>query len=74
MPTYVYKCPKCGHEIEMVRTIAEHATKPMCVAEGCDGNQVMETQLGTSVVQFKGSGWTPKFTSSKPRKFKGGDY
>ena len=60
MPTYVYKCPKCGHQLEMTRTVAEHATKPVCCADGCDGHHVMETQLSPLIFQLNGQGWTKK--------------
>lgn len=61
MPTYIYACPKCGSLVEMTRSVKEHVeSKPVCVAEGCDGQQVMETQLQPPALQFKGSGWTSK--------------
>lgn len=31
MPTYVYKCPTCGHTTEMLRKMSEHKrSKPVC--------------------------------------------
>jgi len=71
MPSYEYECPKCKKHIELTRTIADHcAAKPVCAEEGCDGNTTMETVIGSSLVQFKGQGWTPKYAPSKPRKFR----
>ena len=64
MPTYVFKCPKCQSEVEMIMKISEYSSnpRPVCVAEGCDGQQSMETQLQAAPVSFKGTGWTPNFT------------
>lgn len=62
MPTYTYYCPKCHTYMEMVRKISEHtAARPVCVADGCDGQQVMETVIQAVPTVFKGSGWTPKY-------------
>lgn len=63
MPTYVFKCPKCGHHIEQLLSIKEYTNNPhpMCVEEGCDGQQKMEPQIQASGIIFKGSGWTPRF-------------
>lgn len=63
MPTYVFKCEKCSTQIEQLMTLKEFTDKlyPMCVEEGCDGQQKMVPQIQPSAVVFKGTGWTPKF-------------
>ena len=39
MPTYTYRCPKCGKKFERTERIAEHgAVKPPCPK--CGGKQV----------------------------------
>lgn len=63
MPTYSYKCPKCGNVLEQLMTMGEYAmtAKPKCCQEGCDGQQVMEPQvLGGTGFVLKGTGWTPR--------------
>lgn len=62
MPTYVFKCPKCGNVFEQLMTIGEYEqySKPKCVEEGCDGQQTMEPQLQPTGFILKGSGWTPR--------------
>lgn len=62
MPTYVFKCPKCGLELEQLMSMGEFAQTPapMCCAEGCDGQQRMRVQLQPAGLVFKGTGWTPK--------------
>lgn len=63
MPTYVYKCEKCGSVLEQLMTMSEYAAAlhPKCCAEGCDGQQTMKPQItgGTGFV-LKGTGWTGK--------------
>lgn len=67
MPTYVYKCPKCGFVLEQLLSMGEYAAAPLprCCSDGCDGQQVMKPQItgGTGFV-LKGSGWTPKSDES----------
>lgn len=39
MPTYEYRCKKCGHIFDRVEHLAEHATAhPLCPK--CQGKQV----------------------------------
>ena len=68
MPTYVFACPKCHDEIELAMKISEYSVnpKPICAADGCDGQQTMVTQLQAAPVSFKGAGWTPKGDSYGP--------
>lgn len=64
MPTYVFKCPKCGNVLEQLLTMGEYAQQPLplCMEEGCDGQQKMKVQLQAAGLIFKGTGWTPKFS------------
>jgi putative FmdB family regulatory protein len=61
MPTYTFECPKCKSQIELIQTVKEHTQhSPLCVKEGCDGQQTMTTVLHTSGFILKGSGWTKR--------------
>jgi putative FmdB family regulatory protein len=62
MPTYVFKCEKCGRVLEQLLSLKEYAVNPFprCCAEGCDGQQRMKVVLQPSALIFKGTGWTPK--------------
>jgi len=63
MPTYCFKCPKCGNTFEQLMTMGEYAMtpKPKCVEDGCDGHQTMQPQLYAVGFALKGTGWTPRF-------------
>lgn len=54
MPTYVYKCPKCNSEVELIQKITEKIS-PMCTNEEC--NCEMESVIGSTSFVLKGSGW-----------------
>lgn len=56
MPSYLYECPKCGQNIELVQSIREKCA-PVCVASGCDGHIIMETVIQKSSFVLKGSRW-----------------
>lgn len=74
MPTYEYKCPRCGYIIEVFHGISE---KPVIKCPKCrecginpETNRyehdlygpIMDKMIGRgSGVIFKGDGWTPKF-------------
>jgi predicted nucleic acid-binding Zn ribbon protein len=61
MPRYVFRCPKCGNEVEISQTVKEHEQfVPMCVVEGCDGQQHMRTVIHPATLVFRGTGWTSK--------------
>src|SRR5262245_46325992 len=53
MPTYQYKCPKCGHEYEKFQNITDNS-RPKCAYWGTRGVRVMS---GGGGVLFKGSGF-----------------
>jgi putative FmdB family regulatory protein len=63
MPTYVFRCPKCGGVLEQLMSMGEYAQFPLprCCREGCDGQQEMKPVItgGTGFI-LKGTGWTPK--------------
>jgi len=63
MPTYVFKCSKCGFELEQLMSIREFTENPapVCCNEGCDGHQRMKNQIQAVGFSLKGVGWTPKF-------------
>ncbi len=51
MPTYRYRCQRCGETFERTETIAEHRTaKPRCPK--CDGEKVV--QVPTPFVAMTG--------------------
>lgn len=54
MPTYVYRCPTCGNEVEIVQKISEKAA-PNCSKQACDVR--METVIVPSSFILKGQGW-----------------
>ena len=55
MPTYDYRCTKCGREIEVMHGI--HATGP----EACEAcGSAMLKVLSPPAIHFKGSGWAKK--------------
>jgi len=63
MPTYTYKCPKCGETAELVRPVHARDKHVVCYAgpnrDRCATK--MERQIEAPSVHFKGDGWTPKF-------------
>lgn len=56
MPIYEYKCEKCSHEFEcLCRTHDDAVVCAYC------GSLSVKRLISKSNLQFKGSGWTPKF-------------
>ena len=53
MPTYQYKCPKCGHEYDKVQKITDQ-TRAKCPKCGTKGERMISGGVG---VVFKGSGF-----------------
>lgn len=64
MPTYVFKCEKCGNVLEQLLSLKEYVEQhfPLCMEEGCDGHPVMKPQIQAVPSIFKGTGWTPKYS------------
>lgn len=55
MPTYDYKCQKCGHQFEIFQSMKDDRLKD-CPLEECDGE--VKRLLGTGAgIIFKGSGF-----------------
>tara|TARA_R100000655_G_scaffold8439_4_gene22107 strand:+ start:8851 stop:9054 length:204 start_codon:yes stop_codon:yes gene_type:complete len=65
MPTYEYRCRKCGKQFEVFQAITD---EPLKKKAGCkskrkeDGTRYcsLERLLFASPSKFKGEGWTPK--------------
>ena len=53
MPTYQYKCPKCGHEYEKLQKITDDS-RAKCPKCGTRGERVISAGAG---LIFKGSGF-----------------
>ncbi len=55
MPTYDYKCQKCGHQFEVFQSMKDDRLTD-CPLEECDGS--VKRLLGTGAgIIFKGSGF-----------------
>ena len=55
MPTYDYKCQKCGHQFEIFQSMKDDRLTD-CPQEDCDGE--VKRLLGTGAgIIFKGSGF-----------------
>lgn len=55
MPTYVYECPKCHKQLELVQSIRDRK-HPVCVEEGCNAVE-MDSIIQAGSFVLKGSGW-----------------
>ncbi len=53
MPTYEYKCSKCGMTMSVIRTIKEKERKPICVNDAQELSRVYDPPP----VHLKGKGW-----------------
>lgn len=54
MPTYDYRCEKCGSVFEITHGFDEKPSQT-CLAEGCDGT--LRRVFSPPTIIFKGSGW-----------------
>lgn len=52
MPTYEYKCSKCGHDFEIFQSMSD---EPVKVCEKC-GSEVRKV-FGSAGIIFKGAGF-----------------
>ena len=53
MPTYDYKCPKCGMTTVVIRTLKEEEKKPICIEDAIE----LVRNYSSPPVQFKGTGF-----------------
>jgi predicted nucleic acid-binding Zn ribbon protein len=70
MPTYVFECqePDCGGAAEVVCLVSEMDKHvPACpkMRESAQAPHEMKRVIQRTGLIFKGSGWTPKFGSSR---------
>ena len=65
MPIYVFKCNRCGNEIEMLQKIGD--LNPLCFNGDCNGEETVKVIAGSRIaLDFKGSGWqTPRYKDKK---------
>jgi putative FmdB family regulatory protein len=61
MPTYDYKCDKCGHRFEKFQSFSESFLK---VCPEC-GDETLRKVFSPSGIVFKGSGWYINDSRSK---------
>lgn len=60
MPIYVYRCPKCGWEIELIQPQPKPFGAYKCQYPAGCGDKYLERAVTAAAVQFRGTGWTPK--------------
>ena len=52
MPSYLYRCDLCGHELELIHPmITPKGVLPLCCSQG------MDRVPNAPAVIFKGTGW-----------------
>ena len=57
MPIYVYRCPKCGWEIELIQSAPKPFGAYKCqYPTGC-GDKYLERAPTAPAIRFSGSGW-----------------
>jgi putative FmdB family regulatory protein len=72
MPTYDYRCKKCGYVYEVIHSILQDTLKKhKCIK--CNKEQPCERQIAPNVCPpvFKGSGWTVPLSGFGKRGYKG---
>lgn len=60
---YLYRCTKCGSELDVLRNIREHDLLPTpeevaTVPPGCEGHE-WKRKIGMASIHFMGRGWSP---------------
>lgn len=55
MPNYSYKCPACGFEFEVERSIKDESSET-CPMPNCE-HSPCERQISLTSFHLKGSGW-----------------
>jgi putative FmdB family regulatory protein len=56
MPTYEFRCQKCGHRIELQKSLGDQ-TVPLCCEEECGGLPMVQ-QISLSSFVLRGRGWS----------------
>lgn len=56
MPTYEFSCSKCGHRVEIAKSIRDESV-PLCCEESCGGVPMVQ-QISLSSFHLKGLGWS----------------
>ena len=54
MPTYEFKCEKCGHKFETEQSVSDPAPTK-CPSNGCRGK--VTRVFSAPAIMFKGKGW-----------------
>ncbi len=58
MPTYVYRCPRCQAELEVIRKITDQENAPQCFCREDElSGTLMERVFTPSSFILKGSCW-----------------
>ena len=55
MPRYDFACPKCGHRIEITKSMNDESV-PLCCEDGCTAIPMVQ-QISLSNFHLKGLGW-----------------
>ena len=56
MPTYEFRCPKCGTEMELQKCMSDDSI-PLCCEENCGGIKMVQI-ISKSNFHLKGLGWS----------------
>jgi putative FmdB family regulatory protein len=59
---YEYECKDCEHIFEVIQKLDD---KPLTKCHECGAKKGLVKLLSSSVLQFNGEGWTPKFHTQK---------
>ena len=59
---YEYECKKCEHMFEVLQKLED---TPLTKCSECGAKKGLVKLLSSSVLQFNGEGWTPKFHTQK---------
>lgn len=64
MPIYEYRCPRCGHELEVMQKVSEPAPER---CPKCDQAGPLERLMSRTSFQLKGGGWYADLYGSKKK-------
>ena len=54
MPIYEYRCPRCGHTLEVMQKVSDPAPSP---CPSCQATEPLERLMSRTSFQLKGGGW-----------------